>query len=159
MYALKWVGWRKKTGMVFRTFLKGFRRPFDTFSLNTKEFLIPGWLFFTFFVAFFKQLTNHEHEVHPPSSINAGKYCFHILRIIFSVLFFYQLASLFLQSGIIIPDPYFYIPDPGSKRSRIQICSKEYKYFLPKKLFLSSRKSNDRDFCPSRIQGQKSTGS
>jgi hypothetical protein len=32
-----------------------------------------------------------------------------------------------------IPDPNFFIPDPGSKRLRIRI--KEFKYFLPKNCF------------------------
>jgi hypothetical protein len=44
-----------------------------------------------------------------------------------------------------IPDPNFFIPDPGS---RIRI--KEFKYFNPKKWFLSSQKY-DPGF-PSRIQ-------
>jgi hypothetical protein len=32
-------------------------------------------------------------------------------------------------SGMFIPDPDFSIPDPGSKRFRIQISIKELKYF------------------------------
>ncbi len=41
-----------------------------------------------------------------------------------------------------IPDPKFAfrIPDPGSKRYRILIHIKEYKYFERKMLFLCSRK-------------------
>ncbi len=38
------------------------------------------------FCCFLQQLTiNHEHEVHPPSAVNAGKYCFRVFRINFSV--------------------------------------------------------------------------
>ncbi len=33
-----------------------------------------------------------------------------------------------------------FIPDPGSKRSRNRIRIKEFKYFWPRKLFISSRK-------------------
>jgi hypothetical protein len=40
----------------------------------------------------------------------------------------------------LIPDPIFFIPDPGSKRYRIRIRIKEFKYFKHKKLLLSFRK-------------------
>ncbi len=50
----------------------------------------------------------------------------------------------------LIPDPIFFIPDPGSKRYRIRIRIKEFKYFKPKKLFLSSRKYDSG--CSSRIR-------
>ncbi len=49
-----------------------------------------------------------------------------------------------------IPDPGSRIPDLGS---RIRIWIKEFKYFQPQKLFLSSRK--DDLGCLSRIQGLK----
>ncbi len=55
-----------------------------------------------------------------------------------------------------IPNPYFSIPDPGPKRSRIRIRSNELKYFYPKKLFLGSRKYDPecfRIFFPSWIPG------
>jgi hypothetical protein len=41
-----------------------------------------------------------------------------------------------------IPDPNFSIPDPGSEflPSRIRQCHQKFKYFNPKKWFLSSRK-------------------
>jgi hypothetical protein len=69
-----------------------------------------------------------------------------------------------------ILDPNFSIPDPGSKRSRIRIRLKEFKYFNPK-IFSSFRKYDlgcplrnsdlDLDFFPISdpgSRGQKSTG-
>ncbi len=63
-----------------------------------------------------------------------------------------------LDSGSNFFNPRSQIPAPGLTRSRIQIRIKEFKY-LPKKLFLSSRKNYlgcssripDLDFFPSRI--------
>jgi hypothetical protein len=42
---------------------------------------------------------------------------------------------------MLIPDPNFSIPNPGSERSRILIRIKEFKYFNPKKFVQSSQKS------------------
>jgi hypothetical protein len=54
-------------------------------------------------------------------------------------------------SGMFIPDPIFF--HPGSELSLSRIRIKEFKYFNPKKWFLSSRKYDPG--CPSRIQGSK----
>jgi hypothetical protein len=71
-----------------------------------------------------------------------------------------------------IPDPIFSVPDPGLTRSRIQIRTKEFKYFSKKKWYtkfsqIRSRMNiPDLDIFPSWIpdpdagsRGQKSTGS
>ncbi len=54
--------------------------------------------------------------------------------------------------GLFIPDPgsEFFYPGSKSKISRIRIRIKVFKYFKPKKLFLSSRKNELG--CSSRIQ-------
>ncbi len=49
-------------------------------------------------------------------------------------------------SGMFIPDPNFIIPDTGS-----EIYIKEFKYFKPKKWFLSSRKYDTGCSSPIRI--------
>jgi hypothetical protein len=56
-------------------------------------------------------------------------------------------------------NPQSRIPDPGLTRSRIRIRIKEFKYFLPKKLVLSTQKLDPE--CSSQIPdpGAKSTGS
>jgi hypothetical protein len=61
---------------------------------------------------------------------------------------------------ILDPRSEISIPDPGPKRFRIPIQIKEYKYFEPKKLFLSSRKHDpgcdlDLDFLPIPDPGVK----
>ncbi len=52
------------------------------------------------------------------------------------------MGTLFLTAVLRIRDVHlgtdFSSPDPGPKRSRIRIHIKEFKYFFPKKLFLSS---------------------
>jgi hypothetical protein len=59
-----------------------------------------------------------------------------------------------------IPDPNFSIPDPGSKRSRIRIRIKEFKYFNPEKCFQVRGKFTrdvhpDPDFLPIPDPGAK----
>jgi hypothetical protein len=65
-------------------------------------------------------------------------------------------------SGKFIPDPFFSIPDPGLKRSRIRICVKEVKSFLSSQKYDPGCLSRipDLDFFshPGSL-GQKSTGS
>jgi hypothetical protein len=59
---------------------------------------------------------------------------------------------VFLQccgSGMFNPDPNFSIPDPNCFHPGSRIRIKEFKYFNPKKLFLSSRKYDPG--CSSRI--------
>ncbi len=99
----------------------------------------------------------------------------HILKCLFYGVAYPECLYRFPDPNFSIPDPNFSIPDPGSKISRIRI--KEFRFFWPKKLFLSSRKNYlgcssrilipdpdfflsririlDPDFFPFRIHGSK----
>jgi hypothetical protein len=64
----------------------------------------------------------------------------------------------------LIPDLNFSIPDPGSRVKKISDPGSEFKYFEPKKLFLSYRKYDPGMFIPDPdldfiSRGQKGTGS